>query len=285
MRRESEFVDPRPSEEGPAGVRALRRVDLAATRAVRFTELLVDAHTPCLAITLDDLRIVDANAAACERLNCSRDEILDADMQSVVSVSTVDLARWHDSLRRDGQATLLLEGPADQRFATHGRLHALAVDTRTAVVIVDGDVAVQTTRDPRSLRDAAEPSSRRPVVLLVDDEPALRALGRRILERQGMAVIEASNGDDALRIARSRRRIDVLVTDVSMPGMSGSELADRLVREQSGVGVVFISGIAVEQLHRMALGRSRTAVLEKPFAPSSLVDLVRQFLPRTEDVA
>lgn len=280
MRRESEFLDPRPSEEGLAGVTALRRMELTATRAVRFTELLADAHTACLAISLDDLRIMDANAAACERLHRSFDDIIDADVPALVSASVADVARWRESLRLEGQATLILEGPADQRFATHRRLHALAVDARTAVVIIDGDVAAQPMREVRPGVPLL-----RPVVLLVDDEPALRALGRRILERQGMAVIEAASGEEALRIARSRRRIDVLVTDVSMPGMSGSELADRLVREQSGVGVVFISGIAVEQLQRMALGRSRTAVLEKPFAPSSLVDLVRQFLPRTEDVA
>ena len=120
----------------------------------------------------------------------------------------------------------------------------------------------------------------RPVVLLVDDEDALRALGRRILERHGFAVLEASSGADALRAARDASHLDVLVTDLTMPGLGGSELAARLVRDHRGLRVLFVSGCDRHELERVAETQPGALFLEKPFAPSSLVATLHDLLAR-----
>jgi CheY-like chemotaxis protein len=118
----------------------------------------------------------------------------------------------------------------------------------------------------------------RPVVLLVDDEAALRALGRRILERHGFIVLEAETGADAMRVARDAGSVDLLVTDLTMPGMSGIELAQRLIREHGGLRVLYLSGCGMHELERIAEGRAASAYLEKPFAPSSLVGKLQELL-------
>jgi CheY-like chemotaxis protein len=118
----------------------------------------------------------------------------------------------------------------------------------------------------------------RPVALLVDDEAPLRAIGRRILERNGIHVLEAATGAAALRLARESERIDVLITDVTMPGMTGSELADELGRQYPGLSVLFVSGCAEDELERVAHGRPGTRSLGKPFSPSSLVSAVRELI-------
>jgi two-component system, cell cycle sensor histidine kinase and response regulator CckA len=118
----------------------------------------------------------------------------------------------------------------------------------------------------------------RPVALLVDDEAPLRAIGRRILERNGIHVLEAATGAAALHLARESGRVDVLITDVTMPGMTGSELADELGRRYPGLSVLFVSGCAEDELERVASGRPGTRSLGKPFTPSSLVNAVRELI-------
>ena len=120
----------------------------------------------------------------------------------------------------------------------------------------------------------------RPVVLLVDDEHVIRALGRRILERHGFVVLDASSATDALRVARDANRIDLLVTDLSMPGMNGHDLAEELTRDDDRLAVLFLSGAGVHELERAVGARRASAFLEKPFTPGSLVDALRQLLGR-----
>src|SRR5690606_26033329 len=78
-------------------------------------------------------------------------------------------------------------------------------------------------------------------VLLVEDDDAVRALAKRTLEGKGYSVIEAADGDEALRIARADDGIDVVVTDLTMPRLNGEDLAQRIRETQPGAGIVLMS--------------------------------------------
>ena len=82
-----------------------------------------------------------------------------------------------------------------------------------------------------------------PIVLIVDDEPMLLELARKVVGRLGCAVLTAASGPDALQIARDRRDdLDLLLTDVRMPGMTGTELVEALIKEGIDPPVLFVSG-------------------------------------------
>ena len=109
-------------------------------------------------------------------------------------------------------------------------------------------------------------------VLLVEDEPMLLVLTRRVLTEAGFDVIEASNAAEALELAqRPEVSLDLLLTDVVMPGMSGVQLADRLRTLIPGIRALLMSGYAEE----IVLGESTDyAFIAKPFTPQALLDAV-----------
>jgi len=115
-------------------------------------------------------------------------------------------------------------------------------------------------------------------VLVVEDEPPLRAVLERILRSAGYHVAGAGSGEEALRlVAASREGFDLLVTDMVMPGMTGRELADRLRARQPGQSVLFMSGYSPELLERRA-GGDVGPLLLKPFTPEELLAHVRSAL-------
>ena len=116
-------------------------------------------------------------------------------------------------------------------------------------------------------------------VLLVEDEAGVRQLARRILENTGYRVLDAASGHDAeLIFAEHGASIDLLVTDVLMPGLSGPDLFLRLAVDDPGLKVVYISGYATEAMARQfGLDRSRP-YLQKPFTANQLVSTVRSVL-------
>ncbi len=114
-------------------------------------------------------------------------------------------------------------------------------------------------------------------VLLVEDEDAVRSACRRILERAGFNVLEASNGVDALTEARDH--VDLLLTDVIMPGgVSGKELADSLQHDNPDLKVVFMSGYNADAIATRGILDAGIAVIEKPFTTSDLLSKVREVL-------
>jgi len=114
-------------------------------------------------------------------------------------------------------------------------------------------------------------------VLLCEDEPDLRELTREVLEEYGDHVLEASDGTEALEvIADYRDRIDLLLTDVVMPRMNGSELAARLTRER-GVRVLYMSGYTEVSMIRGGAVPG-AGFLQKPFSPVGLARAVRDVL-------
>lgn len=122
-------------------------------------------------------------------------------------------------------------------------------------------------------------------VLLVEDDEAVRALARRTLEGKGYAVMEASDGEEALRIATSHDGIDVIVTDLTMPRLSGEELAARIRERKPHAGIVLMSGFSEVSLVREGRILEHGHFLEKPFTPNALVDVVREAMLHGEGSA
>jgi CheY-like chemotaxis protein len=113
-------------------------------------------------------------------------------------------------------------------------------------------------------------------ILLVEDEPAVRDMTRRILERAGYQVVVAEDGDAALAtVDRSTVDFDVLVTDVVMPGTSGIELAERVLDRSETVGVVLLSGYTAETLDLERLLARGARFVAKPVATSELLRAIR----------
>lgn len=114
-------------------------------------------------------------------------------------------------------------------------------------------------------------------VLVVEDEVAVRSACRRILERAGFNVLEASNGANAL--AETTDHVDLLLTDVIMPGgVSGKELAENLQREHPDLKVVFMSGYNADVIATRGILETGISVIEKPFTTSDLLNKVREVL-------
>ena len=117
------------------------------------------------------------------------------------------------------------------------------------------------------------------VVLLVEDEPGVRRLIERGLTSHGYAVLAAADGEAALRLeADHRGPIDLLVTDVVMPGMTGRELADTVRARRPTTRVLYISGYTDDEVVRHGVVAARDAFMQKPFTPLGLLTRVRALL-------
>jgi CheY-like chemotaxis protein len=115
-------------------------------------------------------------------------------------------------------------------------------------------------------------------VLLVDDEAAVRTTTRRLLERNGWTVLEATNGEEGLALFhRHRSKLAVVLTDVRMPVLDGVALARRIQEEAPGFPVVFFSGYDELDQHDVAQV-TNVPLLPKPFASSELFNVLRQAL-------
>jgi len=116
-------------------------------------------------------------------------------------------------------------------------------------------------------------------ILLVEDEDSVRELAQRILQSRGYTVLSAQHGGDALQIASvADQRIDLVVTDVVMPGMTGRELVDALRAQRPGVRVLYMSGYTDDDIVRRGLLTANVAFLQKPFTGKSLGRRVRSVL-------
>jgi len=113
---------------------------------------------------------------------------------------------------------------------------------------------------------------------VVEDDPAVRALVVRVLRGRGYTVVEAATGLQALEVLESRDgRLDLVVTDMVMPQMSGPALVKRVAEHYPDIRVLFMSGFAA---HRAVIdGIDESApYLEKPFMPADLAQAVRRAL-------
>jgi two-component system cell cycle sensor histidine kinase/response regulator CckA len=121
-------------------------------------------------------------------------------------------------------------------------------------------------------------------VLLVEDEESVRELVRLTLAARGYKVLEAENGDCGLRVAEAfKEHIDILITDVVMPGIGGRELAKQLLSLRPDISVLYLSGYTEDAVvTHGALGPS-TAFLQKPFTLQNLAKKVREVLRARSD--
>lgn len=116
-------------------------------------------------------------------------------------------------------------------------------------------------------------------LLLVEDESTLRAMTKRVLSGCGYTVFEAGNGEEALELShRIKGGIDLLLTDVVMPGMGGRLLAERLREECPSLKVLYLSGYTDDAVVRHGVMQEQVNFLQKPFTPSSLAKKVREVL-------
>ena len=118
-------------------------------------------------------------------------------------------------------------------------------------------------------------------VLLVEDQEEVRKYVVAILESYGYRVLEATDGDQASVIAQKHDgSIDLLLTDVIMPGMNGKDLADQIRRSRPKLKVIFMSGYPADMIARRGVLEQDVAYLPKPFNPDSLATKVREVLSR-----
>ena len=121
-------------------------------------------------------------------------------------------------------------------------------------------------------------------VLVVEDEEAVRRMAARILASAGYTVLEAASGDAALTLCeRHRNGIDLLVTDVVMPRMSGKELAERLGRHEPELKVLYMSGYTDDAIVHHGVLEPGTAFIGKPFGAAEFIRKVREVLDGRED--
>lgn len=133
---------------------------------------------------------------------------------------------------------------------------------------------------PQGRQEAVDraPGGHGETVLVVEDEPEVRRITERILASSGYEVLSAAGGDEALEIF-ARRPVDLVLTDVIMPGMVGPDLVARMRESEPTLRVIFMSGYAHQVLAPESLRDERhTAFLEKPFPADRLRQAVRDLL-------
>jgi PAS domain S-box-containing protein len=127
--------------------------------------------------------------------------------------------------------------------------------------------------------DRPEPARGGETVLVVEDEPLVRAVARRVLSKKGYRVLEAENGAKALRMcAESLPSIDLVVTDLVMPEMGGRELAAELHARHAAVRILFMSGYTEDAALRPSVLQAGQAFLAKPFTADEFARKVREVL-------
>ncbi len=115
-------------------------------------------------------------------------------------------------------------------------------------------------------------------ILLVDDDESMRRVTRRILTKNGFRVLEAEHGADALRVAAEHEGdIDLLVTDVLMPGIRGPELVEELMVRSPDLRVLYMSGYTEDDISRWGLD-SGVAFIHKPFTSEGFSEAVNEVL-------
>jgi PAS domain S-box-containing protein len=123
-------------------------------------------------------------------------------------------------------------------------------------------------------------------ILLVEDEEAVRVLTRKTLRNYGYHILEAGNGEEAIRIVNEGpKEIHLLLTDVVMPGMSGREVAERISPLFPEMKVLYISGYTDSAIVHHGILDPGTALLLKPFRPDALAQKVREILDRSSTAA
>jgi CheY-like chemotaxis protein len=127
-----------------------------------------------------------------------------------------------------------------------------------------------------SITPAATPKR---TILVVEDEDTIRSILRTVMKSQGFNVLVAGSGAEALRQSQDHEgSIDLVITDMLMPGMNGSELVRLLLPTRPAIHVIFISGYPGPEATLPPGGTGKMAFVGKPFTPNELVAVVRGML-------
>lgn len=128
----------------------------------------------------------------------------------------------------------------------------------------------QATEDP-SEASSGGGAARARTVLVVDDDVSVLQVAAKVLRRDGYEVLEAGGGEEALRIAASRNgEVDLLLTDVVMPGMGGRELSERMSEEHADVPVLFMSAYTEDEMILRGVRVADVHFIQKPFTVAGL---------------
>jgi len=116
-------------------------------------------------------------------------------------------------------------------------------------------------------------------ILIVDDEPVVLRLCCSILSRQGYQVLSAGNGEEALKVCHDQERaLHLLLSDIIMPKLRGTDLAERVLRIFPGIRVLYMSGFDGREIPEYDSLRRRARLIPKPFTPRDLLVAVRSAL-------
>jgi CheY-like chemotaxis protein len=132
---------------------------------------------------------------------------------------------------------------------------------------------------PKASSDLLVPLRGTETILVVEDEDGVRALARQILEGFGYQVLDARQGAEAIGVCEQQPGpIDLLITDVVMPGMSGRQVAEQVAERRPGLRVLFLSGYTDDAIVHHGVLDLGMPFLQKPFSPMALALKVRQVL-------
>ena len=144
-----------------------------------------------------------------------------------------------------------------------------------------------TTAQPQEARTSTSPQMAlrgTATILLVEDNLEVRTLMRDVLTGLGYFVLEAAHAEEAMRAVDNHpQAIDLMVSDIVMPGLSGLELAKRLVSIRPELRVLFVSGYADYDTATRLLGNTAVAYLQKPFGPAELARKVAEMISRSKE--
>jgi two-component system cell cycle sensor histidine kinase/response regulator CckA len=133
--------------------------------------------------------------------------------------------------------------------------------------------------DPHIVQEVLDFHSAGETILLVEDDPAVRRMAAEVLLNAGYRVLTAPSGADALRIASKHEgRLDLLLTDVVMPGMTGPELARQFISQFPRMRILYTSGYTDDAIEKHGAREKTVQVLQKPFTHSTLAQAVRKIL-------
>jgi PAS domain S-box-containing protein len=172
-----------------------------------------------------------------------------------------------------GMATVY--GIVTQCGGSIGVYSELGKGTSFNVYFPRADAAEMIVEAPAS---AAQFQAGTQTVLVVEDQDGLRELARRLLQRQGYTVLIAADASEALRLFAQNPSIDVLLTDVVMPGASGPELTKQLVEQRPALRVIYMSGYTEDAIVHHGVLKPGIAFLHKPFTSETLGRKIREVL-------
>jgi two-component system cell cycle sensor histidine kinase/response regulator CckA len=203
---------------------------------------------------------------------------LDADKRAAMFESILGTKESHAPAIARAYAAVRAWG-GDIAVSSEGFGYTIYLPHSEAVPTVIKAVAEAATEAPVENPVVAPVEQVRETILLVEDEGGIRALVRKILRRERYNVLEAGSAEEALNLAQSHAgHIDLLLTDVMLPGMGGRELAEGMRKSVADIKVLYVSGYTEDESVRAGAFPPGSKFLQKPFTLSVLVGKVREAL-------